>query len=164
MAHSAGPDNHRPRFASAYVALGANRRDLEALSVVDDPEGTRKAVREATRKRTHQGKRYAAINPASDRDLALMRAVIAGEGHLHGFTNRQVRLRLYGSRKRGKRETNNLLAKTGRDLKKLQAHGLIRKIQNSRKWRMTSKGHAVISMFIKCHDIYYHEELMKNAA
>ena len=151
-------------YRFAEVALGANRRYLEALSVVDDPEGTRKAVREATRKRTHQGKRYAAINPASERDLALMRAVIAGEGHLHGFTNQQVRLRLYGNRKRGKRETNNLRAKTGRDLKRLQAHGLIRKIQNSRKWRMTSKGHAVISMFIKCHDVYYHEELMKTAA
>ncbi len=148
-------------YRFAEVALGANRRYLEALSVVDDPEGTRRAVREATRKRIHQGKRYAAINPASERDLALMRAVIAGEGHLHGFTNQQVRLRLYGSRRRGKRETNNLRAKTGRDLKKLQAHGLIR---NSRKWRMTSKGHAVISMFIKCHDVYYHEELVKMAA
>jgi hypothetical protein len=131
---------------------------------VDDPEATRKAIREATRKKTHKGKRYSAINPASDRDLALMRAVIRGEGHLHGFTNQQIRVQLYGTSKRSKRETNNLRAKTGRDLKKLQAHGLIRKIQNSRKWRMTRKGHAVISTFIKCHDVDYHEELMKIAA
>lgn len=146
------------------VALSANLRYLEALSVVDDPEATRKAVCEATRKKTRQGKRYAAINPASDRDLALMRAVIRGEGHLHGFTNGQIRDQLYGRRKRSKKEVNRLRARTGRDLKKLQAHGLIRKIQNSRKWRVTRTGHAVISMFIKCHDIYYHEELMKLAA
>lgn len=72
--------------------------------MVDDPEGTRKAVREATRKKSWKGKRYAAINPASDRDPALMRAVIRREGHLHGFTNQQV-LQLYGTRKRSKRET-----------------------------------------------------------
>lgn len=146
------------------VSRAANLRYLEALSVVDDPEGTRKAVREATRKKTRQGKRYAALNPASDRDLALMRAVVRGEGHLHGFTNQQIRKQLYGKRRRGKKEVNRLRARTGRDLKKLQAHGLIRKIQNSRKWRMTRKGHAVISMFIKCHDVYYHEELAKIAA
>jgi len=93
-----------------------------------------------------------------------MRAVIAGEGHLHGFTNRHVRTRLYGDRKRSKREENRLRARTGRDLKKLQAHGLIRKIQNSRKWRVTKKGHAAISTFIKCHDLYYQQELMKFAA
>lgn len=146
------------------VARSANLRYLEALSVVDDPEATRKAVREATRKKTRQGKRYAVLNPVSDRDLALMRAVIRGEGHLHGFTNGHIRDQLYGKRRRSKKEVNRLRAKTGRDLKKLQAHGLIRKIQNSRKWRMTRNGHAVIAMFIKCHDLYYHEQLMKMAA
>jgi len=151
-------------YRFAEVAQAANLRYLKALSVVDNPEATRKAVREATRKKTRQGKRYAAINPASDRDLALMRAVIAGEGHLHGFTNQQVRTRLYGGSTRCQQDVNRLRARTGRDLKKLQAHGLIKKIPNSRKWRVTTKGHAAISMFIKCHDLYYHEELMKAAA
>jgi hypothetical protein len=146
------------------VAHKANLRYLEALSVVEDPAATRNAVREATRKVTRQGKRYGAINPAADRDLALMRAVIRGEGHLHGFTNQQIRERLYGTTKRTDQQINCLRAKTGRDLKKLQAHGLIRKIQYSRKWRVTTKGHAVISTFIKCHEIYYQEELMKIAA
>ncbi len=151
-------------YRFAEVARAANLRYLEALSVVDDPEAALKAVREVTRKKTRHGKRYAAINPAADRDLALMRAVIAGEGHLHGFTNQHVRTRLYGNRKRSKKDENRLRARTGRDLKKLQAHGLIRKIQNSRKWRVTKKGHAAISTFIKCHDLYYKQEFMKIAA
>jgi len=151
-------------YRFAEVARSANLRYLEALSVVDNPQETAQAIRQATCKKTRQGKRYAAINPASDRDLALMRAVIAGDGLLHGFTNQTVRVRLYGSAKRSKRKENNMRARTSRDLKKLQAHGLIRKIQNSRKWRVTTKGHAVIAAFIKCHEIYYHQQLTKVAA
>jgi len=151
-------------YRFAEVAQAANLRYLEALSMVDDPEATRRAVGDATRRKTHDGKRYSAINPASDRDLALMRAVICGEGHLHGFSNQQVRAQLYGKRDRSARDMSRLRAKTGRDLKKLQAHGLIRKIQNSRKWRVTTKGHAIISTFIKCHDLHYHQELVKMAA
>lgn len=47
------------------VARAANLRYIEALSVVDDPAGTQKSVRESTRKKTGQRKRYAALNPAS---------------------------------------------------------------------------------------------------
>ena len=43
-------------------------------------------------------------------------------------------------------------------------HGLLCKINGTRKWRMTKKGHVVMSTLLKCHDVLYHEELMKIAA
>ena len=60
--------------------------------------------------------------------------------------------------------TQRLRSRTSRDLKRLHVHGLIRKIKDSRKWLVTRKGHAVMSMLLTCHDVHYHEQLMQCAA
>ncbi len=151
-------------YRFAEVALAANRRYLEALSVVTDPRKANELVRQATRRKKHQGRSYAGLNPASEKDRAVFRAVLHGSGHLQGFANREVCQRLYGSSKRSRKQTTRLRSRTGRDLKRLHVHGLIRKIKDSRKWTVTKKGHAVMSMLLTCHDLHYHQQLMTNPA
>jgi len=73
-----------------------------------------------------------------------------------GFRNRDIRIRLFPktkdpiSRRRHSSSVSRLL-------KLLHVHKLIAKIPRSRRWRVTSIGQAIMSMFIRLHhDNYSH--------
>jgi hypothetical protein len=67
-----------------------------------------------------------------------------------GFRNRDIRLELFPHTK-----DPDLLrrqsSRVSRLLKLLHVHKLIAKIPHSRRWRVTSIGHAVMSLFITTH-------------
>ena len=79
------------------VALAANERYLEALSVVDDPAPAYRQVEKLTEPVVKAGRSYAGFNPASGPDVKLFRAVLDGNHLLRGFRNADIREALYGA-------------------------------------------------------------------
>jgi hypothetical protein len=51
-----------------------------------------------------------------------------------------------------------------RMLKRLHVHGLIGKIQHSRRWRITQKGHTLMTTVLVLHHERYPELLRQHAA
>ena len=125
------------------VALAANERYLEALSVVENPAPAYRQVEKMTEPVVKAGRSYAGFNLASGPDVKLFGAVLDGDHVVRGFRNADIREALYGT-------TADLVdrrrqsARVGRLLKRLHVRGLIRKVPRSRRWHVSPNGHRVL--------------------
>jgi hypothetical protein len=134
------------------VALAANERYLEALSVVDNPAPAYRQVEKLTKPVERSGRSYSGFNPASGLDVKLFQAVLDGNNLVRGFRNADIREALNGA-------TDDSLvrrrqsAAVGRLLKRLHVRGLIRKVPRSRRWLVTREGHRVLGAIVQ---LYHH--------
>jgi hypothetical protein len=134
------------------VALAANVRYLDALSVVDNPAPAYRQVEELTEPVVVSGRSHAGFNPAREADVNLFRAVLDGNNVVRGFRNSDIREALYGSTEDAgeRRRQSNAV---GRMLKRLHVRGLIVKVPHSRRWHVSRKGHEVLGAVVQ---LYYH--------
>src|SRR5947199_4616698 len=72
-------------WRSFQVGIAANRRYLDALAAAPLKGEGVAALDALCRPRTNHGRRVARFNPLTPTDLALFRAVIAGEHAIRGF-------------------------------------------------------------------------------
>ena len=138
-------------FRYRDVSMAANARYLEALAIVDDPTTAIKQLRTVTRrKRTRTGQSVRAFNPLSDEDQRIFKAVLSGANTINGFRNRDIRESLAETPFLGTcgKDVHRQSAKISRLLKRLHIYGLIAKIPRSRRWRLTKKGWALLSVSI----------------
>jgi hypothetical protein len=134
------------------VALASNRRYLDALAVVDDPQPAYRQVEELTEPVVVSGRVHAGFNPASPADVRSFQAVLAGENLLHGFRNADIRTALYGATEEvGERRRQSHAV--GRLLKRLHVRGLIVKVPHSHRWHVSKKGHQVLGAVVQ---LYHH--------
>jgi hypothetical protein len=130
------------------VALAANRRYLDALSVVDDPAPAYRQVEELTEPVVVSGRSHAGFNPASSGDVRLFQAVLDGDHVLRGIRNADIRTALYGSTEDiGQRRRQSHAV--GRMLKRLHVRGLIVKVPRSHRWHVSVKGHQVLAAVVR---------------
>jgi hypothetical protein len=149
-----------PQYAA--VSAAANHRYLDALAVVDDPAPAYRALDcLAQPVRDPHGRASRAFNPAATTDLALFAAVLRGEHLLQGFRNRDVRTRLFGQRAATDPRRS---AQVTRLVKRLHLRGLVAKIPRSRRWRVTQRGHAVLSAVVKLREDDFPTAFLKEAA
>ena len=134
------------------VALAANERYLEALSVVDNPATAYRHVQELTEPIVVSGRSHRGFNPASRSDVKLFSAVLDGNHLVRGFRNVDIREALFGQNEEDAERRRQSHA-VGRLLKRLHARGLIAKVPNTRRWLVTQKGHQVLGVIIQ---LYYH--------
>jgi hypothetical protein len=125
------------------VALAANERYLEALSVVENPAPSYRQTEKLTEPAVKAGRSYAGFNPASRSDVKLFEAVLDGNHVVRGFRNADIREALYGATA-DPVERRRQSAAVGRLLKRLHVRGLIRKVPRSRRWHVSPKGHGVL--------------------
>jgi len=142
-----------PRYAQ--VARSANHHYLTALSVANDPAPAQQLLHLCTRRIQHNERSYRGFNPAAQEDLALFKALLQGQHHLHGFRNAAVRAVLYPAAPSDPLTQRRLAARVHRALKRLHVRALIARIPHSRRWRVTTDGHAFMGMAIKHHDDIY---------
>ena len=134
------------------VARAANRRYLEALSVVDDPAPSYQQVERLAERKVVDQRSYASFNPASRDDMRLFQAVLAGDHLINGFRNQDIRGRLF-SRFTRPDLCRRLAAKISRMLKRLHVRRLIAKIPHTRRWRVTELGQKMLGAVVQ---LYYH--------
>ncbi len=72
------------------VALAANERYLEALSVVENPAPTYRQTEKLTEPVVKAGRSYAGFNPASRLDVNLFETVLDGNHVVRGFRNADI--------------------------------------------------------------------------
>ena len=101
------------------------------------------------------GARYARFNPLQPADLALFKAVLAGEHAIRGFRNRDITARLYRRPPADQDEAHRRCERVSRLIVKLRGHGLVAKVPRARRYRVTPYGHQVMTAAIALHDHTY---------
>ena len=134
-----------------YLQIGerSNRRYLQALAQV---QPKRQAIVELDRLccgRLVSGRRHARFNPVSAQDCELFKAVLSGSHAINGLRNRDLAACLYPAASRTPEEANRRCARVSRLIAKLRGHALLAKVPGSRLYRVTPKGHRVMSAALR---------------
>jgi len=130
--------------ARAAVSREACRRHTQALAAVSVPQPLAKTAAAVSRRVRRKGRSHRALQPLGKADGALLAAVGAGEHVIGGLRNRDVRRKLYKeSRDHARRRRD--MARTGRRLRLLRAHGLVRKVAGSHRYVVTPRGRTIIT-------------------
>jgi hypothetical protein len=132
-------------------ALACNRRDLDALAVVDDPAPAYPELRQLTEPKVVDGRSDAGFNPARRDDVRLFRAILDGAHIARGFRNGDIREPLFG-RQIKPSERRRASAAVGRLLKRLHVRHLVAKIPRTRRWRVTEHGRQLLCRAVQ---LYY---------
>jgi hypothetical protein len=127
------------------VGSQSNHRYLEALAQVERKGEAIQALDGLCRSRTKDGKRYARFNPVTKQDCALFAAAMAGEHIINGFRNRDLRAHLYDHPASTSQEAKRRCARVSRLIAKLRGHGLVAKVKDARLYRVTPRGHQLMS-------------------
>ena len=143
-------------FRYVEVARAANRRYLDALAVVDPPAESANLVTSIAESKLHNGRRIRGFNPALVSDIRLFVAIFRGEHAIHGIRNRDIRSHLF-SPTEDRRENRSQSHVVSRLLKRLHIHGIITKVPRSQRWRLSKKGHTILTVVLKCHYERYAE-------
>jgi hypothetical protein len=137
------------------VGMAANRHYLEALAAAPLKGEGVAALDALCRPKTNRGRRYARFNPLMPADLALFKAVLAGEHAIRGFRNRDICARLYRRPPADQDEAHRRCERVSRLIVKLRGHGLVAKVPRARRYRVTRNGHQVMTAAITLHDHTY---------
>jgi hypothetical protein len=145
------------------VGIAANRRYLDALAAAP-LKGEGVAVLDALcRPHTKAGRTYARFNPLTPTDLALFRALLAGEHAINGFRNRDLTRRLYRRPPHDSDEAHRRCERVSRLIVKLRGHGLVAKVPRARLYRVTRYGNRVLTAAIVLHDDNYPDRYLAAA-
>lgn len=126
------------------VSHAANARYLEALSVIGDEKPSHLLLDSISRPVYKNNHRYRGLRPIVPNETKLFRAVLHGEFLLRGFRNANIRALLFPITNSDEEKRRNM-GRTSRLILLLRAHGLIKKVPKTRLYRITPKGHLVMS-------------------
>ena len=135
------------------VSRASNQRYLEALSVVNKPAPTQDVLDPVSRPIIKENRRYRGLRPITPDDASLFRAVLRGEHLLKGFRNRDLRRYLSSCDETDQVAVRRVSGRITRQLRMLRAHGLIRKVSRSSYYRITPKGHHVMTTALRIRDL-----------
>ena len=131
----------------AQIGEASNQRYLAFLSKLEAEEKLGEVLAPLSRRIRVKGKGYRGLRVMAADDAALLAAVARGEWALKGFTNGQLREVLHpGQKKLDAREARRQRGRMSRQLGLLRAHGIIRKVQGTRRWMLTDQGRLVVTL------------------
>jgi hypothetical protein len=146
----------------AQLAQRSNDAYLEALAVVDDTTPCSKLFDAVSRPVLDDGRRFRALRLGDPDDLALLQTISRGEFATSGFRNRDLRRLLYSSSRRpSPDELRRLCARISRRLRLLRAHGVIRKIPKTHRYRITERGQLLTAALFAARDANVKQLLAK---
>jgi len=125
----------------AQVSQHANESYLGALAAVNDNTKAASLFDQVSRPSSYRGRRVRALRIGDKDDVGLLQAVSRGEWAPAGFRNRDLRRLLHpGKPLATVEDARKLAARVSRRLRLLRAHGIIRKVPKSHRYRITEKG------------------------
>jgi hypothetical protein len=146
----------------AEICEAINGRYLAALASVRAGQSVGDVTRAVCRPIRKDGRRHRALNPWSAEDATLLEIISRGEWTLSGFRNRDVRTALFP----GRAEATELRRRSGRvtrALGRLRAHGIIRKVNGSYRYQLTTQGRQIVTALLAARQANV-EKLMALAA
>lgn len=131
----------------AEVSAAVNDRYFDALASakVETPAGQLAAP--LCRRVTKCRRRYRALNPWSPADAVVLETLARGEWAIQGLRNRDLRAALFPATK-DPAVRHRQAGRTTRLLAILRAHRVIRKVQGSHRYIITSKGRDIITALL----------------
>ena len=125
----------------AELLGAANRRYLEFLAALDQPDAGVREVEKVAEPVRDNDRSFRGFNLFRNDDLVLFQAIVKGEFTISGLRNRDLRERLGKSG-----------GQVSRVLKCLRLHGLIKKIGRTYKYYLTRLGQAVTACALRLRD------------
>jgi hypothetical protein len=89
------------------------------------------------------------LRPISPDEAPLFRTILHGEFNLQGFQNRDLRGALQPEVAADPVQRRHVANRVTRWLRLLRAHGLIKKVTRTRYYRITNKGHHVMTTALR---------------
>jgi len=133
----------------ADLGRAAAARYLDALSVVGDPTPSHHLLDSVSQRVTRHGRPYRPLRPISPHEAPLFTTILHGEFTLRGFQNRDLRRALYPDADADPIHRRSVGARITRHLRLLRAHGVIKKVSRTRYYRLTIKGHQVMTTALR---------------
>jgi hypothetical protein len=128
----------------AQVSQRSNDAYLEGLAAASDDTLIADIFDAVSRHTTYCGRRVRALRLGDLSDIALLQAICRGEFATSGFRNRDLRAILFPQGPNASdSEVRRLSARVSRLLRILRAHGVIKKIPKSHRYRLTSAGNLL---------------------
>jgi len=135
----------------AEVSHACNQRLAEGLATVAEPEQLGNVLKPLGQPVVKNGRRHArALNPLTGADGELLRCIAQGKYLIEDFRNQDVRQYLYGDSKDAEQRRRQAAATT-RKLTLLRAHGIIKKVPKSHKYRLTVAGRRIVTAVLAAH-------------
>jgi hypothetical protein len=128
----------------AQVSQRSNEAYYDALSAATDSTPAAEVFDPVCRPTKYRGRRVRALRLGDASDLALLKAICRGEFCTSGFRNRDLRAILFPeSRIASKEDVRRFSARVSRLLRILRAHGVIKKLPKSHRYRLTTSGNRL---------------------
>lgn len=154
-------DHHR----RAQVSQQANQRYLGALAAAKNDTKAATIFDQVSRPTHYHGRSARALRIGDPDDVALLQAIARGEWATAGVRNRDLRPILFpGKHVATVKEARKLSARIGRQLRLLRAHGIIRKIPKSHRYRITDKGQQLTAALFAAREATVENLIGKAAA
>ena len=133
----------------AEICQGVNDRYLEALASLDSAIPIKQLVASVCRPTRWKRRPVRALQPWSAVDQELLAVISRGEYVLQGFRNRDLVAHLYPKACGDPAEQHRAAARITRLLRLLRAHGLVRKISGTHRYRLTPKGREITTAVLR---------------
>jgi hypothetical protein len=133
----------------AEVCRAANQRYLEALSVVRRPDPTHQVLDPVSRRVVKDGRPYRGLRPITTEESLFFGAILRGENLVQGFRNKDLHSLFSDHEKMNTRERRRASGRITRLIRLLRAHGLVRKVAKTNYYRVTPKGHHVMTTALR---------------
>lgn len=150
-------------FRRTRLSQAANERYAEALAAIDAPLRFGEIVDRLARPAEIHGRRVRGLRLWDPGDLALLRAVNRGEFVITGLRNRDLRALLHSERPPDAAEDRRRSTRTGRLLRLLRAHRILRKVPKTHRYLVTPFGRRTIAALLAANDATV-EQLTRKAA
>jgi len=132
----------------AQVCQRANERYLDALAQFDTDTTLAQLLTPVCRRVSYKGAKMRALRPGSEHDHALLRFINRPEYLTAGFSNRDLAAVLFPRQQATAQTRRAASGKTSYRIRLLRAHGLIAKLPNLRRYRITPKGQKVATALL----------------
>ncbi|MFQ5688498.1 MAG: hypothetical protein ACE5GV_17770 [Candidatus Scalindua sp.] len=127
------------------ISKAAIKRYLDFLSKMQDNSCNVKELRHLTERKTKDGNNYKGFNPLNREDSTLFEILLNGSFITTGFKNKDLKLKLSECLS----DKNWSTSKVSRLLKRLRVFGLLRRVNNSLRYLLTSKGRLLLTVALK---------------
>lgn len=131
-------------YRFAQVARAANSRLMDALASAPLQGKAAQNLDSLCRSQKKRGKTVARFNPVEPGTISLFQSVLSGDFLINGFRNHDLQKKLYAAQANDERESKKRTHHVSRLIAKLRGHGLIAKVKDSRLYRVTRHGVAVM--------------------
>ena len=135
----------------AAVSQQALDRYCSALAAVDDTTTLAQLTAAIECRVCWKGKSVRALHPFDPDDHALLKVVNRGEFAIHGLRNRDLQALLYPTPPNSASDRRHRSAAISRKLRLLRAHGLIRKLSHTHRYRVTDQGRLILNAILSAH-------------